>query len=134
MVLTIGLMAVLLAAIVTVAATTHLQLQRARLAHVADETALAAADALDLAAYYRDGASSTVALDPGRVEDEARDHFAVSATRNGLDGARLLRASSPDGATVEVTVALSAPLLFAADWLPGRVDLSATASARSGLP
>lgn len=129
-VLTIGLIGVLLAAVVTVAAITHVQLQRARLAHVADETALAAADAIDLDAYYAAGVGEGPAtLDPDRLADEAREHFAASAARQGMPGAILTRASSPDGTTVEVSVALSTPVLFGADWLPGRVALTATASA-----
>ncbi len=128
MVLTIGLVAVLLAAIVTVASITQVQLQRARLAHAADEAALAAADTIDVDAYY---ATGTVRVDAGTLEDEARAQLAVSARRQGLAGAVLTRASSPDGTTVEVTVALHAPVLFGASWLPGRVDLSASASARA---
>ncbi|WP_062525328.1 pilus assembly protein TadG-related protein [Demequina rhizosphaerae] len=127
-VLTIGLAAVLLAAIVTVAAVTHVQLQRSRLAHAADEVSLAAADAIDLDAYYRGG---VVRLDPVAVEAEARAQLAESARREGLAGAALVAASSPDGTTAEVTLALRTPVLFGATWLPGTVDLSATSSARA---
>lgn len=127
-VLTIGVLVVVLATVLTVAASTQLQLQRARLTHAADEAALAAADALDLTAYYAEGDAR---LSPGRLEEEARTQLAASSARQGLDGVRLIRASSPDGVTVEVTVALSAPVLFGLEWLPGRVDLSAEARARS---
>ena len=116
-VLTLGLVAVLLAAIVTVASLTHVQLQRSRLAHAADEVALAAADAIDLDAYYA-GATAAPPLELGRVEEEARAHLADSAARQGLDGAVLVGASSPDKATVTVTLALRTPDLFGASWLP----------------
>ncbi len=127
-VLTIGVLVVVLATVLTVAASTQLQLQRARLTHAADEAALAAADALDLTAYYAEGDAR---LSPGRLEEEARTQLAASSARQGLDGARLVRASSPDGVTVEVVVSLRTPLLFGVAWLPGSVDLSATARARS---
>ncbi len=135
-VLTIGLVAVLLAALLVVASAAHVQLQRSRLSHVADETALAAADALDLDAYYAQGpwAETPPRLDPARLDDEARAHFALSASRHGLANAVLVRASSPDGVTAQVTVALRSPVLFGAAWLPGHVDLTATASARAQLP
>ncbi|WP_062287970.1 pilus assembly protein TadG-related protein [Demequina phytophila] len=127
-VLTLGLVAVLLAALVTVAAVTHVQLQRSRLAHAADEVALAAADALDLDAYYSTGATR---LDPVALDAAARTQLALSATREGLEGAVLTAASSPDGVTVEVALALRTPVLFGATWLPGAVNLDATASARA---
>lgn len=133
-VLTLGLVAVLLAALATVASATHVQLQRARLAHVADEVALAAADAIDLDVYYSAGAASSPLLDPDRVAAEAAEHLPLSATRNGVTDAVLVRASSPDGVTAEVTVALRSPVLFGAEWLPGRVDLAASASARASVP
>ncbi|WP_062387268.1 pilus assembly protein TadG-related protein [Demequina iriomotensis] len=127
-VLTIGLLAVLVAALLTVAAVTHLQLERSRLAHAADEVALAAADAIDMDGYYRTGA---VRLSGSELEAAARDQLAASARRQGLDGAVLVAASSSDGTTAEVTLAMRAPVLFGAEWLPGRVDLSAYASARA---
>lgn len=134
-VLTVGLLAVLLAVVVTVASVTHLQLQRARLAHAADEVALAAADAIDLDAYYADGApAGAPLLDPARVRSEAERHLALASARQGLEGAVLTSASSPDGATAEVTLALRSPLVLGAPWLPGRVDLSARASARADVP
>ncbi|WP_062296789.1 pilus assembly protein TadG-related protein [Demequina maris] len=129
-VLTIGLAAVLLAAVVTVAAVTHVELQRSRLAHAADEVALAAADALDLDAYYRAG---EIRLDAVALEEQARAQLAESARREGLSDAVLVAASSPDGITAEVTLALRTPVLFGAAWLPGTVDLSAASSAR-GAP
>ena len=127
-VITIGILVVVLGVVLTVAAATQLQLQRARLMHAADEAALAAADALDLGAYYGEHVGR---LSPDRLEREARTQLAASSTRQGLNGARLVRASSPDGVIVEVTVTLSAPVLFGVPWLPGRVDLTAEASARS---
>ncbi|MDN4478925.1 pilus assembly protein TadG-related protein [Demequina sp. SYSU T00039] len=127
-VITIGILVIVLGVVLTVAASTQIQLQRARLTHAADEAALAAADALDLGAYYAEGDAR---LSPGRLEEEARAQLAASSARQGLDGVSLVRASSPDGVTVEVVVSLRAPLLFGVAWLPGRVDLSATARARS---
>lgn len=127
-VITIGILAIVLGVVLTVAAATQLQLQRARLMHAADETALAAADALDLGAYYGERVGR---LSPDRLEREARTQLAASSTRQGLKDARLVRAWSPDGVMVEVTVTLSAPVLFGVAWLPGRVDLTAEASARS---
>ncbi|SEJ32668.1 pilus assembly protein TadG-related protein [Demequina mangrovi] len=127
-VLTIGLLAVLLAALVTVVSTTHVQLQRSRLAHVADETALAAADTVDLDAYYRSG---VVTLEVAAVSEAAAAQLAYSSRRQGVADAVLVDASSADGSTVEIELALRTPMLLGAPWLPGRVDLTATASARA---
>ncbi|WP_062302170.1 pilus assembly protein TadG-related protein [Demequina subtropica] len=128
-VLTLGLLAVLLAALVTVMAVTQVQLQRSRLAHAADEVALAAADSVDLDLYLRTG---DVALDPDLLRAAAAAQLVDSAERDGLGAAVLVDASSPDGFTAEVTLALRMPVLFGANWLPGRVDLAATAAARAG--
>lgn len=131
-VLTIGLVAVLLAAILTVAAATQVHLQRMRLQHVADEVALASADALDLDGYYAAGtAGESLALSHARLREEAERQLRASSTRQGLDGVRLTAAASPDGATVEVGLALETPVLFGAQWLPARVTLDATAAARA---
>lgn len=126
--LTIGIVAVVLMVVVTVAAATHVQLQRARLSHAADEVALAAADALDLDTYYGQRA---VQLSPAALTQEARAQFEASGLRTGLEDAAIASALTPDGTSVSVTLVMRTPLLFDVTWLPGQVALRATAQAQA---
>ena len=108
----------LLAVVVLVDASAAF-LQRRQLVALADGAALAGAQAIDLDAYYADGASSATRLEPGLVPVRVRSHLA-RAGADGVDGLTL-EAVSSDGR--EVRVRLSAPLRlpFLASVFDGRV-------------
>lgn len=81
-------------------------LQRRALVNLADATALAGAQGIDLSAYYRDGASASTTLDPAAVQGRVVTFLAVSG-EPAVQGLRLEDVTS-DGTSV--TVRLSAPL------------------------
>lgn len=102
----VGVVALALAVIVDGAA---LLLQRQQLLAVADAGALAGAQAIDLDAYYANGAGRATRLDPGVAAAAAAEAVRRHAQRDPAAGIRVEGASS-DGTTVWVEV--SAPLVL----------------------
>lgn len=100
-------------------------LQRRALVNLADASALAGAQAIDLSSYYREGASSATRLDPARV------HGRVVTFLEGSGAAQIgglaLDQVTTDGTTV--TVRLSAPLQlpFLSGAMAERVQVEAQA-------
>ena len=137
--LTLGFTVVALLLILVVAAATQVHLQRMRLTHVADEVALDAADALDIAAYYAGTASEpteahAVALAANAVDATARDRVYLAAARASLPPTAVVEATTHDGFTATVTVRTIVHPLFGIDALlpfADGVTLTATSSARA---
>jgi len=101
------LVAVCVFALVVVIDISALFLQRRNLAAIADASALAGAQAIDLDAYYANGASEATTLDPAIVARVVRANIANVINSDGLRGMRLEGVES-DGESVRVH--LSAPL------------------------
>ena len=126
--------------VLVVVDATSVHLQRTRLIALTDGAALDAADALDRARFYREGAAGPGVSSPVPVSDETVHAAAESYLRTAADGARLQDIAvvrptgTPDGVTAEVTLAAVArlPLLtyVLAVWSDG-VPLEATSRARA---
>lgn len=128
----VGLTAVCLLAFVVMVDASAAFLQRRQLLAVADAAALAAAQSIDLPAYYAEGATALTRLDVAGLPRRVRAHVA--------------RAGGPDGLTVDlvesdgrrVVVALSSPLRLpflsslVADRI--RVESRAQLAYRAGAP
>ncbi|WNM25184.1 hypothetical protein RN607_03585 [Demequina capsici] len=127
-VLTLGVVAVLLAVVLVVASSTAVQLQRVRLLHLADELALDAADSADVGAYFAGDSGAPdvagVALATARMTTAVDDHLAAASERHGVQGAAVADVTTPDGSTAVVEVELRVHPLF---------DLSALAPFADGI-
>ncbi len=106
MLLGLALVSVCLLALVIVVDASALFIQRRNLAAIADASALAGAQGIDLDAYYAHGAGRATALDPAVVARVVRANVAAVARSDGIRGLRL-EAVESDG--VSVSVHLSAP-------------------------
>jgi uncharacterized membrane protein len=132
LILGVGLTAVCLLAFVVMVDASAAFLQRRQLLAVADAAALAAAQSIDLPAYYADGASAATRLDVSGLPRRIRAHVA--------------RAGGPAGSTVDlvqsdgryVVVGMSSPLRL--PFLSGlavdriRVESRAQLAYRAGSP
>lgn len=132
LVLGAGLVAACLLALVVMVDASAAFLQRRQLLAVADAAALAAAQSIDMASYYADGATAATRLDVSGLPRRVRAHVA--------------RAGGPEGSTVDrvesdgrqVMVAMSSPLRL--PFLSGlagdriRVESRAQLAYRAGLP
>jgi len=124
-VLLLGLGAVIIGLIAVVVGVdaSAAYLQRRALVNLADATALAGAQAIDLAAYYRDGANATTSLDPVSVRVRVQSFLEESAG-GGIDGVRV-EGVTTDGRSVAVL--LSAPLRLPFRPADERIAAEATA-------
>ena len=137
--LTLGFTVLALLLILVVSAATHVHLQRMRLVHVADELALDAADALDIAAYYRGEVDlpegeAVVPLAQGTVLATAQSRVADAAARANLPATEVVSATTEDGFSATVTVTTTVYPLFGLEALlpfADGVTLTATSSARA---
>lgn len=107
MLLGVMLVAVCVLALVIAVDVSAVFLQRRNLAAIADASALAGAQAIDLDAYYSRGASTGTTLDPIIVARVVRANVAAIAGADGITSLRLEEVES-DGETV--LVRLSAPI------------------------
>lgn len=107
LILGIGLVVVCLLAIAVLTDVTAAFLQRRHLMAIADAAALAGAQAIDVDAYYADGARIGTRLAPAQVAAVARGHAQAVDDVPGLSVDSVVT----DGVTVKV--ALSAPLRLA---------------------
>lgn len=98
-------------------------LQRRALVNLADASALAGAQAIDLDTYYLEGAGAATSLDPASVRARVRD-FLADSTAVGIDGLRV-EGVSTDGRSV--VVLLSAPLRLPFRPADERIAAQATA-------
>jgi hypothetical protein len=120
----IGMVMVCVLAIAVLADASAAFLQRQQLMAVADAAALAAAQAIDLPAYYEQGATPSTSLRPDAVPARVEAYLGRSRAASVIDGLRVERAWS-DGR--QVLVALSCPLHL--PFLPGL--LSSTVNVES---
>lgn len=118
-VITVGFLVVLGLLMVVVVNASAAFVERQRLNGLADGAALAAADALDAAAFY---ASGTVTIDPAEARRRAADHVA------GASGVRVV-AVRFDGRTVTVRLERDVSLPLAP---PGWADRTTVVSEASG--
>ena len=102
------LVTICILALAIVVDVSSLFLQRRNLAAIADASALAGAQAIDLNAYYERGASEATALDAAIVARVVRANVAAVASADALRGVRLEQVVS-DGESVRVH--LSAPVV-----------------------
>lgn len=159
--LSIGYALLALLLVTVVVSATGVHLERKRLLAVADQAALAGAQAFDADAYYRrqgaagedaggvgdgrpghagdaPGSADTpglVLLSPPLVRSAVTDHLEASPGAARLEGLTLESATTPDGRTAVVTLrAVARPPLLSwvtAPWTDG-IALHATSSARAG--
>ncbi|MFW7414345.1 pilus assembly protein TadG-related protein [Demequina sp. SO4-18] len=131
--LTLGWVLIAVVALLVMAAATQLHVDRMRLASLADELALAAADELDVGSYYSATATS-VALDEGAMR-EAAAAWLVADPRPWVEEVGVVDVSaSPDG-TATVAVARRVRPLFDIEALAAFGDgimLTAEGRARAG--
>lgn len=130
-----GILAILV--ILVGAAATGLHLDRSRLTQAADQMALDAADALDVATYYAGGApvptdDAAIAMSASQARQVVVASAPAVAERYGLDAITVVSVTTADGRSVTVTISTtSGPLFGLAAWMPwGDVTLTASASAR----
>lgn len=133
-----GALALLL--LTAVVSATGIHLEQKRLLSLADELALGAADAVDLAAFYRGQApppteGGVVPLTDADVRRAVDEYLAAHPTvAADLEGLQVVAAGSADGRTARVTLAaLARPPLVSwvtAAWSDG-IPLTATGSARA---
>ena len=121
--LALGMVAVVALALVVAVDATAAFIQRRSLVAVADASALAGAQAIDLPAYYREGAAAATRLEADGVLPRVRAHL---ARLRGIDGLRLDEASS-DGQVVLVRLSAPVSLPFTGEWLAGRMRVESRA-------
>ncbi|MGC4174650.1 pilus assembly protein TadG-related protein [Demequina sp.] len=139
MLLTLGFVVLALLIILVISAATQVHLQRMRLTHVADEVALDAADALDVASYYEGSVAQptddgVIVLANAQVARIAEERVGEAAARAGLPLVEVVEATTSDDFTATVTVQTVVHPLFGVDALLPFVDgvtLTATSSARA---
>ncbi len=123
-----GLIAVCLLAVAVLVDASSAFVQRQQLFALADAAALAGAQAIDLDAYYAEGASAATRLDIGAVPGRVRAHLTRSRAAEAVTGLAVEGISS-DGS--QVVVALSAPLRL--PFLSGLTEARVAVEARSQL-
>ena len=129
----LGWIVVIALAAFVVASATQVHLERLRLVSLADEVALAAADAVDGAAYYGTG-GAVVALDDDAVRAHATTRLGSDSARPWIDEVDLLEAGSDDGQSARIVLGRTVHLPWRVDalapWSDG-IAITATATARA---
>lgn len=120
------LVAVCLLALAVVADVSALFIQRRNLAAIADASALAGAQAVDLDEYYAHGAGRATALDPMIVAQVVRANIAAVVTSDKLSGLRLNGVES-DGESVSVHLSAPISVPFLGELLAERTEVIARA-------
>ncbi|TWH27471.1 hypothetical protein [Isoptericola variabilis] len=140
MLLTAGCVALGLMLVAMVASSTAVHLDRKQLYDVADMLAADAADAMPPERFYAGearapDASGVLTLTDADVRRAVTDYLAAHpGVLRGLDGVRVVEATSPDGRTARVGLAATSrpPLLrWFTDAFGGGITVQATASARA---
>lgn len=123
-ILVFGLMTLVLTMMVLVINISSVIIARRNLVSVADGAAVAAAQRIDLAAFYAGDGTGAIPLDADAVEDVRREF--------GREGDVFVITLSPDATTVTVRVRRKADLPFGAFGFSD-VDVDARATARTPL-
>lgn len=123
--LAIGLITICLLAVAIVTDVTAVYLQRRNLMVVADAMALAGAQAIDVDAYYANGATRGTRLDPSRVVTAANGYLDRSEARSSIPGLAVEQIAT-DGQVVRIGLAAPLRLTF----FPGLVQDSPDAVVR----
>ncbi len=136
-ILIVGLFVIVLTLILGAIDVTAAQLGRMRLLDAADATALAAADALDEEAAYRQGIGETPVLTTASVREAAAEHLARTPRPSGLESWELgSDTGTPDGRTAVVSLTGRATLPMTGwilDTLGGSVTITVESRARAPL-
>ncbi|MFW2513861.1 pilus assembly protein TadG-related protein [Demequina sp. SO4-13] len=120
--LTLGWVVIAVVALLVMAAATQLHVDRMRLASLADELALAAADEVDAGSYYS-STGGDVSLDEGAMRDAAAAWLAADP-RPWVDGVAVAEVSASADGTASVAVTRRVWPLF---------DVTALAAFRDGI-
>lgn len=126
MLLGLALVSVCLLALVTVVDVSALFIQRRNLAAIADASALAGAQGIDLDAYYAHGAGRATALEPEVVRSIVRANVLAVVRSDGLRGIRLEGVES-DGESVSVHLSAPTDLPFLGSVFADRTEVIARA-------
>lgn len=126
MLLGLVLAVVCLLALVVAIDVSALFIQRRNLAAIADASALAGAQAIDLDAYYAHGASQGTALDPIIVARVVRANVSAVARSDGMRGMRIEEIEC-DGERVSVQLSAPVHVPFLSDLVGERTHVSASA-------
>jgi uncharacterized membrane protein len=122
----IGLVVVCVLGITALVDVSAAFLQRQHLLAVADAAAIAGAQAIDLPAYYAEGASATTRLDTGAVTAAVAGHLARAGARTALPGLVVSRVWS-DGSQVVVGLACPLRLPFLSGLFGGTINVESWA-------
>ena len=142
MVLALGFTIVLLLLVTVIASLTGIQLERKRLADLADNLALEAADSIDASSIYGTekppGAASEAPLTDEGVRAAVAEYLAAHpGATSGLEAVAVVSATSPDGRTARVVLASRArPTLISpvTSLFSDGVVLTAESTARAWEP
>lgn len=142
MVLALGFTIVLLLLVTVIASLTGIQLERKRLADLADNLALEAADSIDAGSIYGTqtppGAASEAPLTDTGVRAAVAEYMgAHPGATSGLEAVTVVSATSPDGRTARVVLASRArPTLISpvTSLFSDGVVLTAESTARAWEP
>lgn len=121
LVLAVGLVTILLLGVVVLVDGSAAFLQHRALLSVADSAALAGAQAIDVEAYYREGASSATTIDPDAVPVRVRG--LVTRFRDDLPEDLVIEEASSDGRRVRVVLSAPLQLPFRQDWAAIRITV-----------
>ncbi len=121
LVLTAGLVVVVLLAVAVMVDAAAAFLQRRALVSLADAAALAGAQAIDVAAYYREGASAATTLDPDGVPRRVRSILAQYGT--DLPEGLVIEEARTDGRRVRIVLSAPLDLPFFEEWTGSRLEV-----------
>ncbi len=122
----LGLVMVCLLSVVVLVDVAAALGQRQRLQALADAAALAGAQAIDVAAYYRDGAGALTRLEPAAVSAAARRHLAAAGAARDIPGLVIEEVSS-DGERVTVDLRCPMRLPFGSAVFAGDIQVRSDA-------
>ncbi|MEP7763365.1 pilus assembly protein TadG-related protein [Sanguibacter sp. 25GB23B1] len=110
MVLALGFTVVLLLLVTVIVSLTGIQLERKRLANLADNLALEAADSIDEGSIYGTGVPPSEAAEAPLTDEGVRAAVAEYLAANpgatiGLESVTIVSATTPDGRTARVVLA-----------------------------
>lgn len=130
--LILGYAVIALMVTAVLAGATGLYVAQRRLTAIADAAALSAAEAYDLSTARLNGNTVEVALSLESVDANVRDYVRILGN-DRFESLEVVSATTPDGRSVQVTLAARWQVPLVSELLPTTVDLTATSSARGVL-